>query len=119
VLLSLSIVPLALWRGKKRRMEENLLIMLILSAYGFFLFSWHVHEKASLMMLLPMTLLIFMVGGVMGLIAIKSSNIPFRICDISQYSSSFCSVLQCHFYPSSSPQWSRLQNTDCLEPTPH
>eukprot|EP01006_Ploeotia_vitrea_P010130 TRINITY_DN26067_c0_g1_i1.p1 TRINITY_DN26067_c0_g1~~TRINITY_DN26067_c0_g1_i1.p1 ORF type:complete len:265 (-),score=7.28 TRINITY_DN26067_c0_g1_i1:660-1454(-) len=36
----------------------NLVVGLCLSAYSFFLFGWHVHEKATLMFAVPMGLLI-------------------------------------------------------------
>ena len=50
------LVPLFFVQTSKK---ERLLISTILSGYSFFLFGWHVHEKALLLVYIPMTLLAF------------------------------------------------------------
>uniref|UniRef100_A0A915D8W9 Alpha-1,3-glucosyltransferase n=1 Tax=Ditylenchus dipsaci TaxID=166011 RepID=A0A915D8W9_9BILA len=63
LLVLISIVSVAIQilffkkNGKSR--GESFMVAIALSAYAFFLFGWHVHEKASLMILLPVTLLVF------------------------------------------------------------
>uniref|UniRef100_A0A914ZGL2 Alpha-1,3-glucosyltransferase n=1 Tax=Panagrolaimus superbus TaxID=310955 RepID=A0A914ZGL2_9BILA len=51
------LVPLFFMRISTKR--ERLLFSTILSGYAFFFFGWHVHEKALLMIYIPMILLSF------------------------------------------------------------
>uniref|UniRef100_A0AC34FEC3 Ubiquinone biosynthesis monooxygenase COQ6, mitochondrial n=1 Tax=Panagrolaimus sp. ES5 TaxID=591445 RepID=A0AC34FEC3_9BILA len=51
------LVPLFFMRCSTKR--ERLLFSTILSGYAFFFFGWHVHEKALLMIYIPMILLAF------------------------------------------------------------
>ncbi|CAD5228930.1 unnamed protein product [Bursaphelenchus okinawaensis] len=55
VLLS-SVTVLVVKRSNGR---ENILSTMILSAFSFFLFSWHVHEKAVLLIQIPLVILGF------------------------------------------------------------
>ncbi|KAI1722981.1 ALG6, ALG8 glycosyltransferase family domain-containing protein [Ditylenchus destructor] len=55
---TLPVIAAIFWKPHKD-IFRNFLTAITLSAYSFFLFGWHVHEKASLMILLPMSLLIF------------------------------------------------------------
>ncbi|CAD5234564.1 unnamed protein product [Bursaphelenchus xylophilus] len=56
-LVAIFSIVLFFVRGKSR--GESFLAMLIMSAFSFFLFSWHVHEKAAVLIQIPITILAF------------------------------------------------------------
>eukprot|EP01012_Entosiphon_sulcatum_P057571 TRINITY_DN81372_c0_g1_i1.p1 TRINITY_DN81372_c0_g1~~TRINITY_DN81372_c0_g1_i1.p1 ORF type:complete len:546 (+),score=73.84 TRINITY_DN81372_c0_g1_i1:37-1674(+) len=57
--VALGLLPaLALaWSGRQPCNTRGLLLAATLSTYAFFLFGWHVHEKAALMLTVPLLLL--------------------------------------------------------------
>lgn len=48
---------------EKDAKQNQFLLALTFSAFGFFEFGWHVHEKAILMIFFPMLLLTFQVNN--------------------------------------------------------
>lgn len=58
ILSAVSVMPslMTLWQHPKR--PQEFLRSLILCTFGFFLFGWHVHEKAILMIIVPFSLLV-------------------------------------------------------------
>lgn len=57
IMLALTLCFSNFFLKKDRTPKEIFLSSLALSAYAFFLFGWHVHEKAILMVFFPMVLL--------------------------------------------------------------
>lgn len=60
ILTVLSQLPILyqLWKNPR---HNKFMQALILCGYGSFLFGWHVHEKAILMILIPLRYLIFLI----------------------------------------------------------
>ncbi|KAE9552484.1 hypothetical protein FO519_004297 [Halicephalobus sp. NKZ332] len=56
-LIILFLIPILFIRSATKR--QGLLLAMTISSYSFFLFGWHVHEKALVMVLVPVTLLAF------------------------------------------------------------
>ncbi|EGG04429.1 family 57 glycosyltransferase [Melampsora larici-populina 98AG31] len=96
----ISIFMTKLWQDPS---YSRFLKSLVLSAFTSFLFGWHVHEKAALLFLIPMTLLagedyqhfrtwmIASSAGIFGLfpLLIKSSETPIKII----YTLIWCSIV--------------------------
>lgn len=78
LLVALSLACLALVRGKARL--ERFVLLLVLSAFSFFLFSWHVHEKAALLVQVPLLLLAFIVSGPGSGVSSRIRSSPPRRC---------------------------------------
>ncbi|KAH9813337.1 family 57 glycosyltransferase [Melampsora americana] len=101
--LTIALITLFMTRLWQDPTYPRFLKSLVLSAFTSFLLGWHVHEKAALLFLIPMTLLagedyqhfrtwmIASSAGIFGLfpLLIKSSETPIKII----YTSIWCSIV--------------------------
>ena len=83
------------FHGKNHSKQHVLLVSIIICAYSSFLFGWHVHEKAILMILIPFRFVTISINNsknstsVFSLLAAdngKYSKIYFMLSTIGNYS---------------------------------
>ncbi|KAK3576866.1 hypothetical protein CHS0354_012919 [Potamilus streckersoni] len=94
VVTLLAIMPSLFLLWSRPRGPASFVRTLVLCAFGFFMFSWHVHEKAILLIILPLSLLmlykkkdaqLFLVISTVGHYSLfpllyKPQEIPIKVC---------------------------------------
>ncbi|EDO47114.1 predicted protein [Nematostella vectensis] len=119
VLTLVSIMPALLHAWYRPSGTKRFLRCLVLCAYGSFMFGWHVHEKAVLMMIIPLSLLAvqdkkdaraFLVLSTAGHLSLfpllfNQQETPLKICLMLMFTIlSFYSLCLIHCGKSSSNQ---------------